>query len=177
LLEVFLRGDERHLPDWGREFGAVLSELTESPDDLTQATGRLRSVIASLSEERAWLLMMALVPTVPTPIRADLEAVLAARESRLKPDQVSKLESTFDVKRELAARNAAATEPEETKELSRDSAAKELDEDALYLPGTFGKKAALREASERLTSARRQASRAPRVRIVVASIEHPRGRR
>jgi hypothetical protein len=159
LLEVFLRGDERHLPDWGREFGAVLSELTESPDDLTQATGRLRSVIASLSDERAWLLMMALVPVLPTPIRADVEAVLTARESRLKPDQVSQLESIFDVKRELAARNAAATEPEKTKELSGDSAAKELDEDTLYLPGTFGKRAALREASERLASARRQASR------------------
>lgn len=159
LLEVFLRGDERHLPDWGREFGALLSELTKSQDDLTQATGRLRSIIASLSDERAWLLMMALVPAVPTPIRADMEAVLAARGSRLKPDQVSQLESSFDVKRELAARTAAATEAEETNELSRDSAEKELDDDALYLPGTFGKKAALREASERLTSARRQASR------------------
>lgn len=159
LLEVFLRGDERHLPDWGREFGAILSELTESPDDLTQATGRLRSILASLSDERAWLLLMALVPAVPPPIRADLEPVLAARESRLEPGQVSQLESTFDVKRELAARNAAAKEPEKAKELSGDSAAKELDEDTLYLPGTFGKKAALREASERLTSARRQASR------------------
>lgn len=170
LLEVFLRGDERHLPDWGREFGAVLSELTESPDDLTQATGRLRSIIASLSDERAWLLMMALVPTVPTPIRADLEAVLAARESRLKPDQVSQLESIFDVKRELAARNAAATEPEKAKDLGGDSSAKELDEDALYLPGTFGKKAALREASERLASARRQASRRNSAAAVVDSI-------
>jgi hypothetical protein len=159
LLEVFLRGDERHLPDWGREFGAVLSQLIESPDDLTQATGRLRSIIASLSDERAWLLMLALVPAVPTPIRADLESVLAARESRLESDQISQLESTFDVKRELAARNAAETEPEKIKELSGDGAAKELDEDALYLPGTFGKRAALREASERLTSARRQASR------------------
>lgn len=159
LLEVFLRGDERHLPDWGRELGAVLSELAESSDDLTQATRRLRSIIASLSDERAWLLMMALMPVVPTAIRPDLEAVLAAFESRLKPDQVSQLESTFDVKRELAARNAAATEPEKTKELSGDSAAQELDEDALYSPGTFGKKAALRQASERLTSARRQASR------------------
>ncbi|KRC70135.1 hypothetical protein ASE30_16685 [Achromobacter sp. Root83] len=159
LLEVFLRGDERHLPDWGREFGVVLSELIESPDDLTQATDRLRSIIASLSDDRAWLLMMALVPAVPHPMRADLEAVLTARESRLDPDQVSRLESTFDVKRELAARNAAATEPEKTKELSGDSTAKELDEDALYLPGTFGKTAALRDASERLTSARRQSSR------------------
>lgn len=156
LLEVYLRGDERHLPDWGREFGAVLSELTESPDDLTQATSRLRSIIASLSDERAWLLMMALVPTVPPPLRADLEAVLAARESRLEPGQVSRLESTFDVKRELAARNK---EPAKAKELRGDSAEKEWDEDALYLPGTFGKKAALREASDRLTSARRQASR------------------
>jgi hypothetical protein len=170
LLEVFLRGDERHLPEWGREFGAVLSELTESPDDLKQATGRLRSIIVSLSDERAWLLMMALVPAVPTPIRADLEAVLAARESRLKPHQVSQLESTFDVKRELAARNAAATEPEKPKEPSGDSAAKELDEDALYLPGTFGKKAALRVASERLTSARRQASRGNSAAAVSASI-------
>lgn len=159
LLEVFLRGDERHLPDWGREFGSVLSELTESPNDLAQATSRLRSIIASLSDERAWLLMMALVPTVPPPLRPDLEAVLAGCESRLEPGQVSLLESTFDVKRELAARNAAATEAPKLKELSGDSAAKELDEDALYLPGTFGKKAALREASERLTSARRHASR------------------
>lgn len=159
LLEVFLRGDERHLPDWGREFGAILSELTESPDELTQATSRLRSIIASLSDERAWLLMMALVPTVPPPLRANLEAVLAARESRLELGQVSQLESTFDVKRELAARNATAKEAEKTKELSGESAAKDLDEDALYLPGTFGKKAALREASEWLTSARRHASR------------------
>jgi Trypsin-like peptidase domain len=159
LLEVFLRGDERHLPDWGREFGAVLSELTESPDDLTQATRRLRSIIASLSDERAWLMMMALVPAVPPPMRADLEAFLAARESRLEPDQVSRLEAAFDVKRELAARNAAATTPEKTKELCGDSAAKEFDEDALYLPGTFGKRSALLDASEWLTSARRQASR------------------
>lgn len=159
LLEVFLRGDERHLPDWGREFGAVLSELTESPENLAQATDRLRSVIASLSDERAWLLMMALVPAVPTPIRADLETALAARESRLEPDQVSQLESTFDVKRELAARTADATESERSKERSEESAARELDEDALYLPGTFGRKAALREASERLTAARRQTSR------------------
>jgi hypothetical protein len=159
LLEVFLRGDERHLPDWGREFGSVLSELTGSPDDLTQATRRLRSIIASLSDERAWLMMMALVPAVPLPMRADLKAVLAARESRLDPDQVSRLESAFDVKRELAARNAAAPPPEKTKELNGDSAAKEFDEDALYLPGTFGKRAALRDASERLTSARRQTSR------------------
>lgn len=159
LLEVFLRGDERHLPDWGREFGAILSELTESPDDLTQATGRLRSIIASLSDERAWLLMMALVRAVPTSIRADFEAVLTTRESRLTPEQISQLESIFDVKGELAARNAAATVPEKTKELSGDSAAEEFDEDALYLPGTFGKKAALREASERLVSARRHTSR------------------
>jgi hypothetical protein len=54
-ITVERSGDERHLPDWGREFDAVLSELTESPDDLTQATGRLRSIIASLSDGRAWL--------------------------------------------------------------------------------------------------------------------------
>jgi hypothetical protein len=170
LLEVFLRGDERHLPDWGREFGAVLSELADSPDGLTQATGRLRSIIASLSDERAWLLMMALVPSVPAPIRADLEAGLAACETRLRPDQVSQLESTFDVKRELAARKSAATEPEKTGELSGESAGKEFDEDALYLPGTFGKKAALRQASEALASARRQASRGNSAAAVGESI-------
>lgn len=170
LLEVFLRGDERHLPDWGREFGALLSELIESPDDLTQATSRLRSIIASLSDERAWLMMMALVPAVPPPMRADLEAVLAARESRLEPDQVSRLESAFDVKRELAARNAAATIREKTKELSGESATKEFDEDALYLPGTFGKRAALRDASERLFSASRQTSRGNSVAAVRDSI-------
>lgn len=159
LLEVFLRGDERHLPEWGRELGAVLSELIESPDDFAQASRRLKSIIASLSNERAWLLMVALVPAVPTPIRADLEAVLAARESRLNPGQVSRLESNFDVKRELAARNAAGAEHENTKELSGDGTAEELDEDALYLPGTFGKRAALRVASARLASARQQASR------------------
>lgn len=159
LLEVFLRGDERHLPDWGREFGAVLSELTESPVDLAQARGRLRSIIASLSDERAWLLIMALVPRVPTTIRSDMEGVLVEIEARLEPDQVSRLESTFDVKREMAARSAASTEPAKAKEPSRDGAAKEWDEDSLYMPGTFGKKSALRQASERLDSARRQASR------------------
>ncbi|MDH0772434.1 serine protease [Delftia tsuruhatensis] len=159
LLEVFLRGDERHLPDWGREFGTVLSELTESPDDLTQARDRLRSIIASLSYERAWLLMMALVPLVSTAIRQDLEAVLAELEARLEPGQVSQLESIFDVKRELAARNAASTEPAEEKQSGGDRSATEWDEDALYMPGTFGKKHSLGKASERLESARRQVSR------------------
>lgn len=159
LLEVFLRGDERHLPDWGRELGTLLSELTESPVDLTQARGRLRSIIASLSDERAWLLMMALVPRVTTTIRSDMERVLVEIEASLEPDQVSRLESTFDVKRELAAWKAASTEPEKAKEPGGDGAANEWDEDALYLPGTFGKKTALRKASERLDSARRQASR------------------
>ncbi len=159
LLEVFLRGDERHLTDWGREFGTVLSELTESPDELTQARDRLRSIIASLSYERAWLLMMALVPVLSTAIRPDLEAVLADLEARLEPGQISQLESIFDVKRELAARNAASTEPAEEKEPSGDRGAKVWDEDTLYMPGTFGKKHSLEKASERLESARRQASR------------------
>lgn len=159
LLEVFLRGDERHLPDWGREFGALLSELSESRSDLAHATGRLRSIIASLSAERAWLMMIALVPVAPTLIRADVEAVLAACEARLEPGAVSRLESIFDVKGELAARNAAVAEPEQPKEPSGDSTTKDFDEDALYLPGTFGTNAALREASERLASARRQMSR------------------
>lgn len=88
-----------------------------------------------------------------------MEGVLVEIEARLEPDQVSRLESTFDVKRELAARNAASTEPAKAKEPSGDGAAKEWDEDSLYLPGTFGKKSALRQASERLDSARRQASR------------------
>jgi hypothetical protein len=159
LLEVFLRGDERHLPDWGRELGTVLSELTESPVDLAQARGRLRSIITSLSDERAWLLMMALVPRVPTTIRSDMTGVLVEIEARLEPDQVSRLESTFDVKREMAARSAASMEPAKAKEPSGDGSAKEWDEDSLYMPGTFGKKSALRQASERLDSARRQASR------------------
>jgi hypothetical protein len=159
LLEVFLHGDERHLPDWGREFAVALSQLSERPEALAQARARVRSTITSLNDERAWLLLVALVPRVPTAIRAEFEATLDEVEARLDADQLSQLTSSFDVTREVAVRSVASRGPAKHESPTDDSAEKDMDEDAFFLPGTFGKRSALTEANTLLESARRQVAR------------------
>jgi hypothetical protein len=159
LLEVYQHGDERHLTDWGREYGAIVSELVNSPDDLARAKARVRSIANSLNTERAWLLLRTLVSSLPADLRPDFARLLDEVKSNLDDRQIEQLTSSFGLRYEqdegdkMPGYEAGTTKP--TDDVAEDDA----EDDRLFMPGTFGKRSALRDARTQIESARAQMSR------------------
>ncbi|WP_425252129.1 AVAST type 1 anti-phage system protease Avs1b [Janthinobacterium sp. NFX145] len=159
LLEVYQHGDERHLTDWGREYAAIISELVNSPDDLTRAKARVYSITNSLNSERAWLLLRTLVPSLPTDLRPDFARLLDEVRSNLDERQIEQLTSSFGLRYEQDDRDKAARPETDTNKSTSDVAEADAEEDRLFLAGTFGKRSAIRGARTQIESARIQLSR------------------
>jgi hypothetical protein len=159
LLEVYQHGDERHLGDWGREYAAIISELVNSPDDLTRAKARVWSIANSLNSERAWLLLRTLVPSLPTDLRPDFARLLDEVRSNLDESQIEQLTSSFGLRHEQDDRDKASRLEAGTNKSTDDVAEAEAEEDRLFLAGTFGKRSAIRDARTQIESARVQLSR------------------
>lgn len=159
LLEVYQHGDERHLPDWGREYAAIISELVNSPDDLARVKARVRSIANSLNNERAWLLLRTLVSSLPSDLRPNFVRFLNEARSNLDERQIEQLTSSFGLRHEedegdkTSRLKAPATEP------SDDVTEEDAEDDRLFMPGTFGKRSAVRDARTQLESARAQLNR------------------
>ncbi|AJC20515.1 AVAST type 1 anti-phage system protease Avs1b [Pandoraea pulmonicola] len=159
LLEVYQHGDERHLTDWGREYAAIISELVNSPDDLARAKARVRSIATSLNTERAWLLLRTLVPSLPADLRSDYAPLLDEVKSNLDERQIEQLTSSFGLRYgqddgdKTPRLEAGTTKPTD------DVAEEDADDDRLFMPGTFGKPSAVRDAATKIKSARAQMGR------------------
>ncbi|WP_431274657.1 AVAST type 1 anti-phage system protease Avs1b [Variovorax ureilyticus] len=153
LLEVYQHGDERHLRDWGRQYAGIISELVDRPDDLALASARVRSIVASLNDERAWLLLRSLVSSLAPESRSPFEPYIEAARSKLEPQQVQQLTSSFGLPHEedeKQHRKAA------TKSRTGNDAQADDDDDRFVLPGTFGKRSAVQPANAHLEAARDQ---------------------
>ena len=159
LLEVYQHGDERHLADWGREYGAIISELVNSPDDLTRAKARVCSITNSLNSERAWLLLRTLVSSLPTDLRPDFARLLNEARSDLDERQIEQLTSSFGIRYEQDDSDKALRPETDTNKSTSDVAEADAEEDRLFLAGTFGKRSAVRVARTQIESARIQLSR------------------
>lgn len=159
LLEVYQHGDERHLTDWGREYAAIISELVSSADDLAQAKARVRSIANSLNTERAWLLLRTLVSSLPTDLRPDFAPLLDEVKSNLDERQIEQLTSSFGLRHEQEDSDKTPRFEAGTKKPTDDAAEADAEDDRLFMPGTFGKRSAVRDARTQIETARAQLSR------------------
>jgi hypothetical protein len=159
LLEVYQHGDERHLTDWGREYAAIISELVSSADDLAQAKARIRSIANSLNTERAWLLLGALVSGLPPDLRPDFAPLLGDVKSRLDERQIEQLTSSFGLRQEQDDKDNTPGLEAGDKKPTDDVAEADAEDDSLFLPGTFGKRSAVRDARTQIETARTQLNR------------------
>ncbi len=159
LLEVYQHGDERHLTDWGREYAAIISELVSSADDLAQAKARVRSIANSLNIERAWLLLRTLVPSLPTDLRPDYVPLLDEVMSKLDERQIEQLTSSFGLRHEQEDRDKTPRFEADTKKPTDDVAEEDAEDDRLFMPGTFGKRSAVKDARIQIETARAQLNR------------------
>lgn len=159
LLEVYQHGDERHLTDWGREYGAIISELVSSADDLALAKARVRSIANSLNTERAWLLLRTLVPSLPTDLRPDYALLLDEVKSKLDESQIEQLTSSFGLRHEQEDRDKTPRFEADTKKPTDDVAEADAEDDRLFMPGTFGKRSAVKDATTQIETARTQLKR------------------
>lgn len=159
LLEVYQHGDERHLTDWGREYAAIILELTGRPDDLAYVKARVRSIAYSLNDERAWLLLRTLVSSLPSAIRSDYAPLLDEVTSNLSESQIERLTSSFGLRYERGLEGETTKAESSAQNPADDTAESDVEEDFLFLPGTFGKRSAEREARAQIEKARGQLSR------------------
>lgn len=154
LLEVFMHGDERHLDDWGSQYASIISELADIPGDRSAATSRVHSIVASLSDERALLLLSALVSGLAPGLRAEFETLAQRARSRIAPERVSQLASSFGLKLQQEPAPGAAHPGESAGESQPD-----VEDDRLFLPGTFGKRSAVGVSSAQLQTAQEHLKR------------------
>lgn len=154
LLEVYQHGDERHLTDWGREYAFIISELVSSADDLAQAKTRVRSIANSLNTEGAWLLLSTLVPSLPTNLRPDYTLLLDEVKSKLDERQIEQLTSSFGLRNEQEDGDETSRFKADTKKPTDDVAEADAEDDRFFMPGTFGKRSAVRDAHTKIENAR-----------------------
>lgn len=159
LLEVYQHGDERHLTDWGREYAAIISELVSSADDLAQAKARALSIANSLNTERAWLLLRTLVPNLPTDLRPDYAPLLDEVKSKLDERQIEQLTSSFGLGHEHEGRDKTPRFDADTKKPTDDLTDADAEDDRFFMPGTFGKRSAVKDARTQIETARAQLNR------------------
>lgn len=152
LLEVYLHGDERHLADWGSQCASIISELTGRPSDLEAVGARVRSVAASLSAERAWLLLRSLVAGLPPEMHEEFEPYSKAARAKLDAERVEQMASTMGL--ELNESEAQGTEAATRKQCRRKVSDDDQEEDRFVLPGTFGERSAVRTSRAQLDAAR-----------------------
>ncbi|SDG74559.1 Trypsin-like peptidase domain-containing protein [Paraburkholderia phenazinium] len=159
LLEVYQHGDERHLSEWGKEYAAIISELVNRPDDLARVKARVLSIANSLNAERAWLLLRALVPNLPSDLRLDFAGLLDEVKSNLDERQIEQLTSSFGLRYEQDDGDETAELEAGTTKPTDDVAEEDAEHDRLFMPGTFGKRSAIRDARTQIESARTHLNR------------------
>lgn len=173
LLEVYQHGDPRHLAEWGREYASIIIELSTAGDAMTWAKARVRTIADSLNTERALLVLGPLVEGLPVELRSDFQVLRAEARATLEDYQVNKLTSSLGLRREETGdddipvtpaqpetevapdiEHTVGTGQEEDSEGEADGAT-DSGIDKLYLPGTFGKQASVRDATMQLATAQR----------------------
>lgn len=169
LLEVYQHGDPRHLTKWGREYAAIIAELSSSGDTLAWAKTRVRTIADSLNNERALLVLGPLVNSLAVELRPDFQVLRDAARASLENYQVKKLTSSLGLQPEETGNEGlpvTVAQPEaEAKNAVGIDGDGEVDDTTdsdfyrLYLPGTFGKKAAVRDANRHVKAAQAQLNR------------------
>lgn len=171
LLEVYHHGDARHLDDWGAAYAALINELIDRASDVTWSVRRIRSIAGSMNDDRAWLMMQALVATLQPLVRASFASLLDEIRSRLTDSRVEQLTHGFGVRNrrpktsdsELNAvperGGEAAGNAEDSGEAEEAENGGEKEEEWATLPGTFGSRSATKDARRQLEAAREQLRR------------------
>lgn len=165
LLEVYQHGDPRHLTKWGREYAAIIAELSASGDTLAWAKTRVRTIASSLNNERALLVLGPLVNSLAAELRPDFQVLRDAARAKLEDYQVQKLTSSLGLRPDETGDEElpiTAAQPEAKANVDADGEADgttDSDIDRLYLPGTFGKQASVGDANKQLMTAQAQLSR------------------
>jgi Trypsin-like peptidase domain len=179
LLEVYQHGDSRHLTEWGREYAAIITELSAAGDTLSWAKTRVRTIAASLNNERALLLLGPLVNSLADELRPDFRFFRDTARASLEDYQVKKLTSSMGLRHdETGDEEPPVTTCQTEAESVADTTAKDSVDaddtddgeheaadptesafDRLYLPGTFGKQASIEDANNQLKTAHVQLGR------------------
>lgn len=167
LLEVYQHGDPRHLTQWGREYAAIIDELSATGDTLAWAKMRVRTISSSLNDERALLVLGPLVNSLAAELRPDFQVLRDAVRAKLEDYQVKKLTSSLGLRPgetgdEELPTTAAQPDAKANVDADDDGEADgttDSEIDRLYLPGTFGKRASIGDANKQLITAQAQLSR------------------
>ncbi|PXV52350.1 Trypsin-like peptidase domain-containing protein [Dyella jiangningensis] len=177
LLETYQHGDDRHLMDWGRQYAEIMRGLAGQPSDLAWACARIRTIACSMDGEKAWLWLQALVPALKPLMVEPLASLLNELESTFSDQQLDRWGSNFGVQRRpqvSSPRTATPALTDKTSSAPAGTTPKEVgnvaepDDDGIRLPGTFGRRSAVREAEQ----AMERALAANRRRNAAAAIEH-----
>lgn len=153
LLEIYQHGDERHLAAWGREYAEIIAEVRANDADLTWTKTRICSIASSLNADRTWLLLSSLVPHIPADIRPSFQILLEEAKISLDDQRIEQLTSSFGLRFENEEEDNEPntdTETESTTTESRDD-----DDDRFFMPGTFGKQSAVKDARVKIAKARK----------------------
>lgn len=177
LLEVYQHGDPRHMVDWGREYAAIIVERGAADDTLKWAKARVRKITDSLNAERALLILGPLVAGLPVEMRPDFQVFRDEVRATLEDYQVTKLTSSLGLRREESGDEyqpvtAAQPKAEAKPKFAEAVGAGEVDNgegeavgeddsdfDKLFMPGMFGNRASVRDATKQLAMAQTQIGR------------------
>ncbi|MEA9830473.1 AVAST type 1 anti-phage system protease Avs1b [Xanthomonas campestris pv. raphani] len=174
LLESYLQGDDRYLDDWGLAYANIINRLVDHPLDLAWACNRIKMLSLSMSRERAWLLLQALMSRLEPAALTALGSLFEKIEGDLSEDQVDRISSNFGVRRrrlnglrkDLDKQVTQVTKP------SVDVGEPESgDEDGIWMPGTFGRRSALQEAEGALEASRKHLKRRNSAEAIACSLE------
>lgn len=176
LLEAYQHGDDRHLMDWGQQYAEIMRGLAGQPSDLAWACARVRTIACSMDGETAWLWLQALVPALEPLVVEPLASLLNELESTFSDQQLDRWGSNFGVQRRprgSSLQSAPLAFTDKTSSAPPGTTPKEVGDvaepdDGIRLPGTFGRRSAVREAGQ----AMKRALAANRRRNSAAAIEH-----
>lgn len=157
LLESYLHGDDRHLDDWGRAYADIINRLVDHPSELTSACARIKRLALSMNRERAWLLLQALMSAVEPAALSALGSLIDEIEGELSEEKIDRIGSNFGVQGRLGTRvrrNVDKSVAESAKPAATALVPGSEDEpdekDDMLMPGTFGRRSALKDAERAL---------------------------
>ncbi|WP_339648573.1 AVAST type 1 anti-phage system protease Avs1b [Halopseudomonas pelagia] len=134
LLEVFLNGDDRHLPDWGKQFARLIGSMSEGTDELVWAERRTCIISQGMNPERGHSLLKGLVSSLPATHKPAFEELYESIEGP----------TALDLFEQVVADSAPSSLTEESSPVDSETTPKaerpgaKSVEEMLNHPGVFG---------------------------------------
>jgi len=137
LLEIYQYGDTRHLTDYAEQYAILVNTVNEAPEVLLEMVDRMKFILGSeLNPNQHLEFLKAFqdkLDSIHLPLFSGILEPILTESSTKKPERKTQTEGL--------------------------SAVDDRDDDVLYLPGTFGKASATKDAYEVLAKAEKELAR------------------